>query len=105
MKKNDFFSTSTQTLQISLCARAHYLMYAEGRHQGHRIAFSDFQNFVLDRKNNDFAECEVHLVHRKQVPLLHNTVLILCDEGAGLLAVKERPKSRVTCIRGLLWTL
>ena len=30
----------------------------------------------------------VHLIHRKRVPLLHNTVLILCDEGDGLVAVK-----------------
>ena len=29
----------------------------------------------------------VHLIHRKRVPLLHNTVLILCDEGDGLVAV------------------
>ena len=27
----------------------------------------------------------VHLIHRKQVPLLHNTVFILCDEGDGLV--------------------
>ena len=29
----------------------------------------------------------VHLIHRKRVPLLHNSVLILCDEGDGLVAV------------------
>ena len=29
----------------------------------------------------------VHLIHRKWVPLLHNTVMILCDEGDGLVAV------------------
>ena len=29
----------------------------------------------------------VHLIHRKRVPLLHSTVLILCDEGDGLVAV------------------
>ena len=29
----------------------------------------------------------VHLIHRKRVPLLHNTVLILCNEGDGLMAV------------------
>ena len=28
----------------------------------------------------------VHLIHRKRVPLLHNTVLILCDERDGLVA-------------------
>ena len=33
------------------------------------------------------AEFKVHLIHRKQVPLFHNTVLILCDEGDGLVAV------------------
>ena len=38
-------------------------------------------------KLNDFAEFKVHLIHRKQVPLLHNKVLILCAEGAGLVAV------------------
>ena len=39
------------------------------------------------RRNNDFAELKVHLIFRKQVPLLHIIVLILCDEGAGLVAV------------------
>ena len=51
------------------------------------MTFSDFLNFVLVRKNNDFVKFNVHLIHRKHVPLLHNTVLILCDEGAGLVAV------------------
>ena len=37
---------------------------------------------MLVRKNYDFDR-----KHRKQVPLLHNTVLFLCDEGAGLVAV------------------
>ena len=27
--------------------------------------------------------------NRKQVPLLHNTVLILCDEGNGLVALSD----------------
>ena len=31
----------------------------------------------------------VHLIDMKRVPLLHNTVLILCDEGDGLVAVIE----------------
>ena len=48
-----------------------------------------FLNFVLFRENNDFAEFMAHLIHRKRVPLLHNTVLILCDEGDGLVAVFE----------------
>ena len=62
--------------RISLYARGHNLRYIEGKHQGHRIAFSDFYFFVLFRENNDFAECMVYRIHRKQVPLLHNTVLI-----------------------------
>ena len=62
-------------------------MYVEGKHQGHRIAFSDFPNFVLFGENNDFAEFMVNLIHRKRVPLLHKTVFILCDKGYGLVAV------------------
>ena len=46
-----------------------------------------FRIFKFVRKNNDFDEFKVLLIHRKQVPLLHNTVLILCDEGDGLVAV------------------
>ena len=34
-----------------------------------------------------FAEFKVHLIHRKQVSILYNTVLILCDEGAGLVVM------------------
>ena len=49
---------------------------------------------ALVRKNNDFAEFKVHLIHRKQVPLLHNTVMILCDEGAGLVAMNN---SNIIC--------
>ena len=45
------------------------------------------EHFVLVPKNKDFAEFKVHLIHSKQVPLFHNTVLILCNEGAGLVAV------------------
>ena len=79
-----FLNINTDS-RISLCVRAHYLKYVKGTHQGHRIAFSDFQFFVFVRKNNDFAEIQVPVFHRKQVPLLHNTVLILCDEGDGLV--------------------
>ena len=63
---------------------------SKGTHQGHRIAFLDFLIFLFVRKNNDFAEFKVHLIHRKHVPLLHNTLLILCDEGDGLVAVDKR---------------
>ena len=38
-------------------------------------------------EKSNFAEFKVHLIHKKQVPLIHNTVLILCDEGAGLVDV------------------
>ena len=74
-EKWQFFNFNTES-RICLCARAHYLRYVEGQHQGHQIALSHFLNFVLVRKNNDLAEFKVHLIHRKQVPLLHNTVLI-----------------------------
>ena len=36
----------------------------------------------------------VNLIHWKRVPLLHNTVLILCDEGDGLVAVHSTLKTR-----------
>ena len=35
------------------------------------------------------AEFKVHLIDRKQAPLLHNTVFVLCNEGAELVAVHE----------------
>ena len=49
-----FFQLNTDS-RIRLCARAHHLRYVEGKHQGHRKAISDFLDFVLVRKNNDFA--------------------------------------------------
>ena len=48
MKKNGIFfnlnrdSRISYVPGISLCARAHYFRFVQGRHQGHRIAFSDF---------------------------------------------------------------
>ena len=42
------------------------------------------------RKNKEFAEFKVHLIHRKKGLLLYNTVLILCNEGVGLVAVIMR---------------
>ena len=43
-----------------------------------------FLKFSIDKKkNNDFVKVKVHLIHRKRVPLLHNTVLILYYEGDG----------------------
>ena len=41
-----FFNFNTDS-SISLCARAHYLRYVKGKHQGHCITFSEFYNFVL----------------------------------------------------------
>ena len=40
----------------------------------------------------DFAEFKVLRIHRKQVPLLHITLLILCNEGVGLVAVLAENK-------------
>ena len=34
-----------------------------------------------------FIEFKVHLIHCKHVPLLHNTVLFLCYEEDGLMAM------------------
>ena len=44
-------------------------------------------NFLLTRKKQLFVEFKVHLIPRKQVPLLHNTVLILCYGLGGLVGV------------------
>ena len=54
-EKWHFFNFNTDS-RISLCVGAHLLKYVEGKHQCHRIAFSDFKNFVFVRKNNNFAE-------------------------------------------------
>ena len=59
-----FFNFNTDS-RISLCARAYYFKYVEGTHQGHGIAFSDFNFFVFVRKNSNFAEFNVPLFHRK----------------------------------------
>ena len=80
-----FFNFITDS-RINLWVSAHYLKYVDSKHQGHGVAFSDFKNCVLVRQNNDFAEFKVHFIRRKYVPLFHNTVLILCDEGDGLVA-------------------
>ena len=51
-EKRHFFNFNTDS-RISLCAMSHY--HVEGRHQGHRIAFSDFLKFVLVRKKIRFC--------------------------------------------------
>ena len=75
MEKNDIFFNSNSDSGINVYARAYNLRYVEDNHKGNRIAFLDFSNCVLIRKNNDFAELKVHPIHRKYVPLLHNTVV------------------------------
>ena len=81
-----FFNFNTDSM-ISLCVRAHYLRYVV---VGVNAIDKHFRiSEILVRKKNDFAEFKVHFIHRKQVPLLHNTVLILCDEGAGLVAMLQ----------------
>ena len=42
---------------------------------------------LLFKVCQNLGEFKVPLIHRKQVPLLRNTVLILCDEGDGLVVV------------------
>ena len=66
---------------ISLCAKAHNLRYVEGKHQGHGIS-----------KILHWLEKIMILlfIHWTQVPLLHKAVLILCAEGAGLVAMIMR---------------
>ena len=65
----------------SLCSRVQYLKYVKGKHQDHQIAFSKFINLLLTTL----------LIRMKQVPLLHNTVLILCYEGDILVSVLRKP--------------
>ena len=62
MKKMAFFNLNTDS-RISLCARAHYLRYVDGKHQCNRIAFSDLKKIVLVRKNYDFVKFKVLLIH------------------------------------------
>ena len=61
-EENWHFVNFNTDSRISLCARAHYLKYVKGTHQGHRIAFSDFYFFVFVSKNSDFAEFEAPLI-------------------------------------------
>ena len=41
-EENLHFVNFHKYYRISLCARTHYFMYVKGKHQGHRIVFSDF---------------------------------------------------------------
>ena len=65
------------------CSRAQHLNYAEGKHS----IFGILKCSIDKKKNNDFVEFKDLLNHRKQVPLLHNTVLILCYEEDGSVDV------------------
>ena len=64
--------------KISLHSRALFFRYhVVGQIRGYHIALSDFKNWLLTTtKNNNFIEFKVHLIHSKQVHLLHNAVLI-----------------------------
>ena len=61
---NDIRSNSTQILEL-VYVTGHII----GRNQDHRIAIS---NFCIGY---------IKITILKQAPLLHNTVLVLCDEG------------------------
>ena len=65
------------------CSSAQYLNYVEGKHS----TFGILKCSIDKKKNNDFVEFKDLLIHRKQVPLLHNTALILCYEEDGSVDV------------------
>ena len=44
-------------------------------------------NSTDKKKNNKFIDFKVYFIHSKLVPLLNNTVLILCYEGDGLVGI------------------
>ena len=62
--------------RIRLCTREQCMLKVS---QGYRMVIPEFKNSLLTRKNNPFIEYKV--------PLLHNSVLILCDEQVGLVGV------------------
>ena len=72
MKKNSIFQLQKYS-RIRVCAMAHNLKYVEGRPQG--LPISEMLYWL--EENNDFAEFKVYLIHSRQVPLLHNTVMII----------------------------
>ena len=85
-EEKGIFPTSTQILEsVFVPGRNIYLMYVIGKQHGYRIL-----KFSMDKKNNNFIEFKVHLIHSKQIPHPHNTVLlILWFEGDVLMGVKE----------------
>ena len=44
---------------------------------------------IENKKEEDFVEFNVYLIQRKQNPLIHKTVLILCYEGDALKGVNK----------------
>ena len=82
-----FFSTSTQILE-SVHVSGHT---TESMSKVHIKAiekhFWIFKLLYLLENITIWLDLKVPFIHRKQVPLLHNTLLILCDEGDGLVAV------------------
>ena len=69
MKIGDIISNSIQILKAE-----NYLMYVKDKHQGHQIAYLDSKKYW---QNQRFCCFKVNLVHRKQIHLLHITVLII----------------------------
>ena len=57
-KKEHFFLTSTQIFKSVYVPGG-----IEGNRQSFRIAFLEFQKFLLCRKNNDFIELKAHHIH------------------------------------------
>ena len=91
MKKNYIFSTSTLILE-SVYVPGHTISgMSKVNTKSIEKHFRIFKMLYF-RENNDFAESIAHLIHRKWVPLLYNTVLILCDEGDGLAAMLMWPE-------------
>ena len=75
VEKKEFLSTSTLILK-SVCVPGYEQRYVVGENRGYRIALSVFKNWLLTRKNYNFIEIKVHLIHSKKVPLIHNAVLM-----------------------------
>ena len=82
-EKKDIFFNFNAYSRISLSVPAHSLSYVKVIEKHFRIS----EILYWFEKTNHFAEFNVHLIHKKQVPLLHNTVLILCNEGVGSVAM------------------
>ena len=80
-----FFSTSTDILE-SVYKPGDTISGMSKVNRPSNSIFGFLKMLYCLEKNYDFAEFIVHLIHRKRVPALHNTVLILCDEGDGLVA-------------------